>query len=54
MKIKHNNTAVLIDAGYFSKLSNHFGNGNYLKIVIIAFSKYLAIKSNFWLKLKYS
>lgn len=39
-------TLVLIDAGFLSKLSKYFGNGNYLKYDIIAFSKSLAKKQN--------
>ncbi len=50
MEIKLKNTAVLIDAGYFNKILQHFGNGKYLKINLIDFSKYLSIKSDLWMK----
>ena len=44
------NTAVLIDAGYLKELSKHFGNGKYLKLDILKFAKYLAVKCGFWMK----
>ncbi|MEX2017307.1 MAG: NYN domain-containing protein [Candidatus Pacearchaeota archaeon] len=43
---KSNGTLVLIDAGFLSKLSKHFGNGVYLKYDLIKFSKNLAFKEN--------
>ncbi len=43
-------TAVLIDAGYLKELSKHFGDGRYLKLDIIKFSKYLSVKRGLWMK----
>lgn len=43
-------TLVLLDAGFLSKLSKHFGKGNYLKYDIIAFAKNLAKKQNLFCK----
>ncbi len=43
------NTAVLVDAGYLSEISKHFGNGKYLKVDIVKLCKYLAIKTGLWM-----
>ena len=43
-------TLVFIDEGFLSKLSKHFGNGNYIKIDYIQFSKNLVKKQNLFLK----
>ena len=40
------NTLVLLDSGFLSKLSKHFGKGNYLHYDIIDFSKNLTKKQN--------
>lgn len=40
------NTLVLIDAGFLSKLSRYFGNGSYLKFDIINFSKIISKSEN--------
>ncbi|MBU2638835.1 MAG: NYN domain-containing protein [Nanoarchaeota archaeon] len=45
-KLEH--TIVFIDAGYLSKISKHFGNGKYLKLDLVKFAKYLAIKQGLW------
>lgn len=45
---KRENTIVLIDAGYFSLLCKHFGEGKYLKVDIMTFAKLLATKQNLW------
>ncbi|HLC90535.1 MAG TPA: NYN domain-containing protein [Candidatus Nanoarchaeia archaeon] len=42
-------TAVLIDGGYFGKISKHFGNGKHLSVNIVTFSKYLSIKKGLWM-----
>jgi uncharacterized LabA/DUF88 family protein len=39
-------TLVFIDEGFLSKLSRHFGNGNYLKIDYLKFAKNLSKKQN--------
>lgn len=39
-------TLVFLDAGFLSKLSKHFGKGQYLKYDIIKFAKNLAEKQN--------
>ena len=39
-------TLVFIDAGFLSKLSKHFGNGNYLKFKIRNFVKNICIKES--------
>jgi len=39
-------TLVLLDAGFLSKLSKHFGDGKYLKYNIIRFSKKIAENQN--------
>ena len=44
------NTIVLLDAGFLSKLSKHFGVNKYLKYDIIKFSRGLAIKQNLFCK----
>lgn len=41
-------TIVFIDAGYLSKISKYFGKGKYLKVDIVKFAKYLAIKESLW------
>src|SRR3989344_2103059 len=38
------NTLILLDGGFLSKLSKHFGKGQYLKYDLISFSKNLAKK----------
>ena len=43
-------TIIFIDAGFLSKLSKHFGNGEYLKFDIFEFSKILAKKQNLFFK----
>jgi len=43
-------TIVLFDAGFLSKLSKHFGKGNYIKYDIIEFAKRLAINQNLFCK----
>ncbi|MFH0876002.1 MAG: NYN domain-containing protein [archaeon] len=42
-------TIVLIDGGYFSEISKDFGNQKHLKVDILKFSKYLAIKAGYWM-----
>lgn len=44
------NTLVLLDAGFLSKLSKHFGDGKYLKYDIIKFSKKIAENQNLFCK----
>ena len=39
-------TLVFIDGGFISKLSKHFGEGNYLKFDLIEFAKLLGKKQN--------
>ncbi len=41
-------TIVFIDAGYLSKISKCFGKGKYLKVDILKFAQYLAIKQSLW------
>ncbi len=41
-------TAVFVDAGYLSEISKHFGNGKHLRVDILKFCKYLAIKTGLW------
>ena len=40
------NTIILIDAGFLSKLSKYFGNGKYLDYNLVNFSENLAKKQN--------
>jgi uncharacterized LabA/DUF88 family protein len=40
------NTIVLVDAGFLSKLSKYLGNGKYLRYNLISFSKNIALKQN--------
>ena len=42
-------TAVFVDAGYFSEISKYFGKGKYLRVDIVKFCKYLAIKAGLWM-----
>lgn len=46
--MKRERTVVLIDAGYFSKLTKHFGNKKHLRVDIVSFAKYLSIKQGLW------
>ena len=46
--MKRTPTVVLIDAGYFSKLTFYFGNNKHLKVDIESFAKYLSIKLGLW------
>jgi len=48
MQNKLENTIVFIDAGYLSKISKYFGDGKYLRLNLINFAKYLAIKQGLW------
>jgi len=43
-------TIVLIDEGFLSKLSKYFGDGNYIKINYIKFAKNLSKKQNLFFK----
>lgn len=43
-------TLVFIDEGFLSKLSKHFGEGNYIKIDYTKFAKNLAKKQGLFLK----
>ena len=43
-----NKTLVFIDASYLSKISKYFGKGKYLKLDLIKFAHYLAIKQGLW------
>ncbi len=43
-------TTVFIDAGFLSKLSKHFGKGNYLIYNLFEFSKGIAKKQNLFCK----
>ncbi len=43
-------TLVFIDGGFISKLSKHFGGGNYLKFDLIKFAKLLGKKQNLQVK----
>lgn len=47
---KKEQTVVFIDAGYLSKISQHFGKGKHLKIDLLKFSRYLCIKQGLWCK----
>jgi len=44
------NTLILQDGGFLSKLSKHFGSGKYLKYDLINFSKNIAKKQNLFCK----
>jgi len=44
------NTLVLLDAGFLSKLSKHFGNRKYLRYDIIKFSKKIAENQDLFCK----
>lgn len=46
--MKLDKTLVFIDAGYLAKISFLFGNGKYLKLDLIKFANYLAIKQSLW------
>ena len=50
MIFRYKNALIFIDAGYLSKLSKYFGKGKYLKLDIIKFANYLAIKQGLWCK----
>lgn len=41
-------TVVLIDAGYHSKIAKHFGNGKFLKHDVNQFAITLAKKQSLW------
>ena len=43
-------TIVFLDGGFISKLSKHFGEGQYLKFDLIKFAKNLAKKQNLFCK----
>ncbi len=43
-------SVVLLDAGFLSKLSKHFGKGKYIKYDIIKFAKNLAKKQGLFCK----
>lgn len=48
--IRIDKTAILIDAGYLSLISKHFGKGKHLKLDIVNFSRALAIKKDLWME----